>query len=109
MTNLQFRIAELLLDAGSEIDAVADMYNGGCTTLELVATSIHPRVAGVLRPLLDLLLARGARIDAPGGGNWGGIVKSCLPTEGRKPPTISPHAGRRSISKAPRVSAGSIS
>jgi hypothetical protein len=72
------RIAELLLDAGSEIDAVADMYNGGCTTLGLVATSIHPKVAGVLQPLLDVLLARGARIDAPGGGNWGGIVNSCL-------------------------------
>jgi hypothetical protein len=72
------RIAELLLDAGAEIDAVADMYNGGCTTLGLVATSIHPRVAGVLQPLIDVLLARGSRIDAPGGGNWGGIVNSCL-------------------------------
>jgi hypothetical protein len=72
------RIAELLLDAGSEIDAVADMYNGGCTTLGLVATSIHPKVAGVLQPLIDFLLARGARIDAPGGGNRGGIVNSCL-------------------------------
>jgi ankyrin repeat protein len=71
------RIAELLLDAGSEIDAVADMYNGGCTTLGLVATSIHPRVAGVQQPVIDVLLARGARIDAPG-GNWGGIVNSCL-------------------------------
>jgi hypothetical protein len=72
------RIAALLLDAGAEIDAVADMYNGGCTTLGLVATSIHPRAAGVQQPLIDLLLARGARIDAPGGGNWGGIVNSCL-------------------------------
>jgi hypothetical protein len=32
------RIAEILLDAGSEVDAAADMYHGGCTTLGLVAT-----------------------------------------------------------------------
>jgi ankyrin repeat protein len=72
------QIAEILLDAGAEVDAVADMYNGGCTTLGLVATSIHPKTAGVLQSLMDVLLARGARIDALGGGNWGGIVNSCL-------------------------------
>jgi ankyrin repeat protein len=72
------QIAEILLDAGSDIEAVADMYNGGCTTLGLVATSIHPRVAGVLQPLIDLLLARGARIDTPGGGNSSRILNSCL-------------------------------
>jgi ankyrin repeat protein len=72
------RMVELLLDAGAEVDAVADMYRGGCTTLGLVATSIHPKVAGVLRPLIDLLLARGARIDALAGGNGSRIVNSCL-------------------------------
>jgi hypothetical protein len=48
-------IADVLLDAGADIDAVTDMYGGGATTLGLVATSIHPKVAGVLhaspRPL----------------------------------------------------------
>lgn len=72
------RIAEILLDAGSEIDAAADMYHGGCTTLGLVATSIHPKVAGVLQPLIDTLLARGASIDALGGGSGSRIVNSCL-------------------------------
>jgi len=62
------RITEILLDAGAEIDAPADMYNGGCTTLGLVATSIHPRDAGVQQPLIDVLLARGARIEARGAG-----------------------------------------
>jgi len=76
--NNAVQIAEILLDAGADVDAVADMYNGGCTTLGLVATSIHPKTAGVLQPLIDVLLARGARIDALGGGNWGGIVNSCL-------------------------------
>jgi ankyrin repeat protein len=75
------QIAEILLDAGAEVDATADMYKGGCTTLGLVATSIHPKVAGVVQPLIDVLLARGARIDARGaggGGNAGLMINSCL-------------------------------
>jgi ankyrin repeat protein len=75
------QIAEILLDAGAEVGATADMYRGGCTTLGLVATSIHPKVAGVVQPLIDLLLARGARIDARGAGggaNAGLMINSCL-------------------------------
>jgi len=72
------RVAEILLDAGAEIDAVADMYKGGCTTLGLIATSIHPKTAGVLLPLIDLFLARGARIDAAGAGNAHTFIKGCL-------------------------------
>ena len=72
------RIAAMLLDAGAEVDAVADMYGGGCTTLGLVATSIHPEVAGVLHALIDLLLTRGARIDAQGSGRGYPFVNGCL-------------------------------
>jgi Ankyrin repeats (3 copies) len=72
------QVAEILLNAEAEVDATADMYHGGCTTLGLVATSIHPQLAGVLQPLIDMLLARGARIDALGGGNRARIVNSCL-------------------------------
>lgn len=72
------RVAEILLDAGAEIDAVADMYNGGCTTFGLIATSIHPKTGGVLRPLIDLFLARGVRIDERGAGNAHQIVNGCL-------------------------------
>jgi hypothetical protein len=35
------QVAAVLLDAGADIDAIADMY-GGSNTLGLVATSIHP-------------------------------------------------------------------
>ena len=56
-------IARLLLDAGAAVDAEADMYGGGATTLGLVATSVHPDRAGVQIELMDLLLERGARID----------------------------------------------
>ena len=72
------QITEMLIDAGAEVDAVADMYGGGCTTLGLAATSIHPKVAGVLHDLIDVLIARGARVDAPGSGRSYPLVNGCL-------------------------------
>jgi hypothetical protein len=72
------QVAERLLEAGAEIDAIADMY-GGSTTIGLVATSVHPLVAGVQNALLDCLLAHGAAIDHPGcAGNNQSIVNGCL-------------------------------
>jgi ankyrin repeat protein len=71
-------IAEMLLKAGAEVDAIADMYGGGATPLGLVATSIHPKVAGVVHALIDLLLAHGARIDARGSGRGQALVNGCL-------------------------------
>ena len=79
-SNNATEIATILLDAGAEIDAVADAYGKG-TTLGLTATSIHPLRAGVLIPLLELLISRGASVDgAPGGWN---PVNACL-ANGRK-------------------------
>lgn len=72
------QIAGILLDAGTEVDALADMYGGGCTTLGLVATSLHPQVAGVQHDLIDLLLEHGPQVDAPGAGRATAIVNSCL-------------------------------
>lgn len=71
-------IAAILLDAGAEIDAVAEMY-GGSTTLGLVATSVHPALAGVQHELIDYFLERGAGIDLPGSaGNEQNAVNGCL-------------------------------
>ena len=56
-------ITELLLKGGAEVDAEANVYGGGSTTLGLVATSVHPFRAGVQNPLLQLLLDYGAEID----------------------------------------------
>lgn len=67
-------IARLLLDAGAEVDATSDSYGGGDTTLGLTATSIHPYKAGVLEPLIDLLVQRGANVNPPNGS----IVQACL-------------------------------
>jgi ankyrin repeat protein len=64
-------ITRYLLEAGAEVDAEADVYGGGQTTLSLVVTSEHPRAAGVQNALADLLLARGARMHP-------GIVHYCL-------------------------------
>jgi ankyrin repeat protein len=60
-------IAKILLSAGAEVDAVAESY-GGSTTVGLVATSIHPRRAGVQIRLLETLLACGAAVDGVPGG-----------------------------------------
>jgi ankyrin repeat protein len=57
------KVAELLLDAGADVDAEADVYGGGCTTLRLTATSYHPRRAGVQNALIRLLLDRGASME----------------------------------------------
>lgn len=72
-------IAEFLLEAGAQIDAEADVYGGGCTTLGLTATSVHPETAGVQEALLQLLLDHGAQIEKPNlAGNGTGAVVSCL-------------------------------
>ena len=55
-------VARVLLDAGADIHSMADMY-GGSDTFGLVATSIHPIVAGVQEPLMEFLLSRGATFD----------------------------------------------
>jgi hypothetical protein len=59
------KVAELLLQAGAEVDARAEVYGGGATTLGLVATSLHPARAGVQEELMELLLRHGAAIDPP--------------------------------------------
>ncbi|PYO74574.1 MAG: hypothetical protein DMD64_03460 [Gemmatimonadetes bacterium] len=73
------RITEILLEAGAEVEAEANVYGGGCTTLGLVATSAHPRQAGVQNPLIQLLLDHGAEIEHPNlAGNDHGAVFACL-------------------------------
>ena len=72
------KVVEMLLKAGAEVDAVAEMY-GGSTTLGLVATSIHPWLAGVQDALMEILLDHGAAIDQPGtAGNGHSAVNGCL-------------------------------
>jgi hypothetical protein len=95
------RLAETLLEAGAEVDAAADMYGGGSTTLGLVATSIHPFAAGVLEPLITLLLEHGATVDGPGGRS---IVNACLANgRARGAELMAGHGGRLDLEGAAGV------
>lgn len=72
-------IAEILLAAGADVDAEADVYEGRCTPLGLVATSSPPFIAGVQQKVIDVLLEHGARMDLPGSaGHRDGLVRGCL-------------------------------
>jgi Ankyrin repeats (3 copies) len=72
-------ITETLFNAGAEIDAIADVYGGRCTTLGLAATSVHPERAGVQEALLKTLLAHNANLEQPSiAGNRQSIVTGCL-------------------------------
>lgn len=55
-------ITQLLIHAGADVDALADLY-GGETTLGLVATSVHSWRTGGQTLLIETLLAHGAAID----------------------------------------------
>lgn len=57
------QIAKLLLEAGADVDATADVYGGGATTLGLAATSVQPERAGLQEKLLQTLLDHNATID----------------------------------------------
>jgi len=99
--NNAVEIATILLDAGADVNAVVEAYGKG-TTLGSTATSIHPLRAGVLIPLLELLIARGAAINgAPGGWN---IVNGCL-ANGRKlgAEFIAMHGGKLDLEGAAGV------
>jgi hypothetical protein len=72
-------VTQLLLKSGAEVDAEADVYGGGSTTLGLVATSVHPLRAGAQNQLLQLLLDYGAEIDhKTGAGNRQSSVLGAL-------------------------------
>lgn len=61
-------IARVLLDAGAEVDALAETYGGGNgqTTMNLLVSSAHPDIAGLQGALAELLLDYGARIEGLG-------------------------------------------
>jgi hypothetical protein len=71
-------ITEYLLTEGAEVDATADVYGGGCTTLGLAATSVHPERAGVQEALLQMLLDHGADVELQSAGNRHSLVGACL-------------------------------
>jgi hypothetical protein len=54
-------IARLLVEAGADVNATANMYGGGSTALGLLVTSYHPAMAGVTGAVRKVLEAAGAK------------------------------------------------
>ena len=70
-------VAKVLLAAGAEVDAVADLYDAKCTTMSLLVSSCHPEQAGLQAALAETLLDHGAAFDGPG-SNWQSAVLTAL-------------------------------
>lgn len=77
--NNAVEIAGTLLDAGAEVDAWGDMYRG-TSTLGLVATSVHPVIAGVQEELMDILIRHGANPNHAVAPDYteGNLILACL-------------------------------
>lgn len=56
-------VARLLLDTGAEPDAIAHMYGGDATTMDMLVSSVHPHAAGVQVALVDILVDYGAAVN----------------------------------------------
>ena len=63
-------VAKILLKAGAEVDALADMYGGQCTVMSMLVSSSPPAQAGVQVALIETLLDFGAAIEGRGPGKW---------------------------------------
>jgi hypothetical protein len=70
-------IASMLLDAGAEPDALADMYEHRCSTMSMLVSSAHPGREGLQVALAETLLDRGARLRGPGTA-WQSAILTAL-------------------------------
>jgi ankyrin repeat protein len=71
-------VTKLLLQAGAEVDALADLYGGHHTTMSMLASSGHPAKAGLHVAMVETLLDFGAAIDGSGSGLWTSPLMSAL-------------------------------
>lgn len=71
-------VARILLYAGAEVDALADLYGGHYTTMSMLVSSCHPADAGVQVALVETLLDFGAAIEARGSAKWGSPLMTAL-------------------------------
>ncbi len=67
-------VAKTLLDAGAEVNALADMYDAKCATLSMLVSSCHPANAGLQVALAETLLDCGAAIVDPGSRGQSAII-----------------------------------
>lgn len=92
-------IAQMLLGAGAEVDATAEMYGGGSTTLGLVASSIHPARAGLQSALIETLLDAGAAIDGLP-GNWQPIMAAAVHAHSGAVETLARRGAQMNVASA---------
>ena len=71
-------VAKMLLHAGAEVDALADMYGGQHTTMSMLVSSGHPAKVGVQVALAETLLDFGAAIEGHGTGEWTSPLMTAL-------------------------------
>ena len=71
-------VAKTLLEAGAEVDALADMYGGQWTTMSLLVSSVHPAKAGLQVALVDTLADFGAAVEPRGAGAWTSPLMTAL-------------------------------
>ncbi len=71
-------MATILLEAGAEVDALAEMYGGQYTTMNLLVSSCHPAKAGVQVALAETLLDFGASIEGHNSGKPGSPLLTAL-------------------------------
>ena len=84
------QITRMLLDAGADVNAFSTAYGGRSTTVDLVATSVHPLQAGVQNALIEMLLDAGADLDVPGSS-----VNACLANGRREAAELLARHGAR--------------
>jgi ankyrin repeat protein len=92
-------IARMLLDAGAEVDAAAEMYGGGSTTLGLVASSCHPARAGLQPALIETLLDAGAAIDGLS-GTWQPIMAAIVHAHSGAVETLARRGAKLNVASA---------
>jgi len=70
-------VTKILLEAGAEVDALADMYDNQCTTMSMLVSSCHPANAGLQGRLAELLLDHGAALEGRG-SKWQSALMTAL-------------------------------
>ena len=59
-------VATILLEAGADPNALADMYDGKCTPMSMLVSSVHPYEAGLQPALACTLIDHGAALEGAG-------------------------------------------
>lgn len=71
-------VAKMLLQAGADVDALADMYGENHTTMSMLVSTCHPARAGWQVGLVDTLLDFGAALEGRGSGEWTSPLMTAL-------------------------------